>query len=215
MIFDMDGLLIDSERVWEAARERVARDNGGAWHPDSQTRMMGMSTPEWSAWMHDELGVALPADQIRDTVLAEIEAIYRDSVPLMRGAAGAVERTAARWPLAVASSSPRRLVELVLDLTGWAARFVAVVSSEEVARGKPAPDVYLEAARRLGVEPTRCVAVEDSTAGLRSAHAAGLGVIAVPEPDFPPVPEALAMAGAALESLDELTVEVVVEVGGR
>jgi HAD superfamily hydrolase (TIGR01509 family) len=209
VIFDMDGLLIDSERVWEAARERVARANGGTWQDDSQARMMGMSTPEWSAWMHDELGVRLDPGQIRDTVLAEIDAIYREGVPLMRGAGGAVERIAARWPLAIASSSARSLVELVLELTGWAQGFGVVVSSEEVARGKPAPDVYLEAARRLGFEPGRCVAIEDSTAGLRAAHAAGMAVIAVPEPDFPPAPDSLAVAARALNSLDELAAETV------
>jgi HAD superfamily hydrolase (TIGR01509 family) len=215
VIFDMDGLLVDSERVWESARERVARANGGAWHADSQARMMGMSTPEWSTWMREELGVRLAPGRIRDTVLTEIEAIYRDRVPLMPGAGRAVERIAARWPLAVASSSARGLVELVLELTGWKPRFEAVVSSEEVPRGKPAPDVYLEAARRLGVEPGGCVAVEDSTAGLRSAHAAGLRVTAVPEPDFPPAPEALALAGVVIDSLDELTAEVVQEVSRR
>jgi HAD superfamily hydrolase (TIGR01509 family) len=213
VIFDMDGLLIDSERVWERARERVARDNGGAWHHDSQARMMGMSTPEWSAWMHDELGVELEPPRIRAVVLKEIDGIYREGVPLMPGADAAVARIAGRWRLAVASSSPRVLVELVLDLTGWADRFEAVVSSEEVARGKPAPDVYLEAARRLEVVPDRCVAVEDSTAGLRSADAAGMAVVAVPEPDFPAAPEALELAEAVLGSLDELTPEVVERVG--
>lgn len=214
VVFDMDGLLVDSERVWEATRERVARESGGTWHRDSQARMMGMSTPEWTRWMHDELGVPLEPDAIRDAVLEQIEARYRELVPLMPGAAGAVERIAARWPLAVASSSARRLIELVLASTGWAPLVREAVSSEEVAHGKPAPDVYLEAAARLGVDPAECVAVEDSTAGLRAAHGAGLRVIAVPEPDFPPSRAALALADATLGSLEGLTVELVEGLAG-
>ncbi|MQA73342.1 MAG: HAD-IA family hydrolase [Solirubrobacterales bacterium] len=209
VVFDLDGLLVDSERIWEAAREWIAREGGGSWPADAQARMMGMSTPEWTRWMHDELGVRLAPEEIRDAVLERLERVYRERVPLMRGAREAVARMAARWPLAVASSSARRLVEVALAETGLDRHFVAIVSSEEVERGKPAPDVWLEATRRLAVDPVRCVAVEDSTAGIRSAHAAGLAVVAVPEPEFPPAPEAVALAAATLDSLDELTAEVV------
>jgi HAD superfamily hydrolase (TIGR01509 family) len=215
VLFDLDGLLIDSERIWEAARERVAREGGGSWPPDAQARMMGMSTPEWSRWMHDELGVGLAPDRIRDAVLDMIERAYRERVPMMRGARAAVERMAARWPLAVASSSPLRLVEVVLSQTSLGACFRVVVSSEEVQRGKPAPDVWIEATRRLRVDPAGCVALEDSTAGIRSAHAAGLAVIAVPEPDFRPGPDALALAATTLGSLDELTNDVVEQARAR
>jgi HAD superfamily hydrolase (TIGR01509 family) len=209
VIFDMDGLLIDTEPVWEAARERVAREAGGAWPADAQTRMMGMSTPEWTQWMHDELGVQLTPAQIRDAVLERLERGYRERVPLMRGAHDAVARIAARWPLAVASSSPRRLLEVVLAETGLEPHFGAYVSSEEVERGKPAPDVWIEAARRLEADPERCVAIEDSTAGIRSAHAAGMAVVVVEDPKFPPAAGALALAAATLDSLAELTPEVV------
>jgi HAD superfamily hydrolase (TIGR01509 family) len=211
VLFDMDGLLIDTEGVWGAVRERVAREAGGAWPADAQTRMMGMSTPEWTQWMHDELGVGLTPAQIRDTVLERLERAYRERVPLMPGAAEAVARIAARWPLAVASSSPRRLLEVVLAETGLAPHIGAYVSSEEVERGKPAPDVWIEAASRLGADPAHCVAVEDSTAGIRSAHAAGLAVIAVPDAKFPPAAEAKALAAATLDSLAELTPEVIEE----
>jgi HAD superfamily hydrolase (TIGR01509 family) len=209
VVFDMDGLLIDTERIWEAARERVAREGGGAWPPNAQAQMMGMSTPEWTQWMHDELGVRLTPAQIRDAVLERLERGYRERVPLMPGATDAVARIGARWPLAVASSSPRRLLEVVLAETGLEAHFGAYVSSEEVERGKPAPDVWIEAARRLEADPERCVAVEDSTAGIRSAHAAGLAVLAVPDAKFPPAADALDLAAAALDSLAELTPEVV------
>lgn len=209
VLFDMDGVLIDTEGIWAAARERIAREAGGTWPADAQARMMGMSTPEWSRWMHDELGVQLAPAQIRDAVLEELESGYRERVPLMAGARDAVVRTAARWPLALASSSPRRLLEVVLAETGLGPRFRAFVSSEEVERGKPAPDVWLEAARRLDADPRRCVAVEDSTAGIRSAHAAGLAVVVVPDAKFPPAAEAAALAAVRLDSLDRLTAEVI------
>jgi HAD superfamily hydrolase (TIGR01509 family) len=209
VIFDMDGLLIDTERIWEAARERIAREAGGSWPADAQTRMMGMSTPEWTQWMHDELGLPLTPEQIRDAVLERLERGYRERVPFMPGARDAVARMAARWPLGVASSSPRRLLEVVLAETGLEPHFAAFVSSEEVERGKPAPDVWLEASSRLEADPDRCVAVEDSTAGIRSAHAAGLAVVVVPDAKFPPAAEAAALAAVRLDSLAELTPEVV------
>jgi beta-phosphoglucomutase-like phosphatase (HAD superfamily) len=115
-----------------------------------------------------------------------------------------VRSLAERWPLAVASSANRPLIEFVLELTGMAGLFRATVSSEEVPRGKPAPDVYLEAARRLDIAPERCVAVEDSTNGIQAARAAGMRVIAVPRPDFPASAEALRLADAVLDSLGEL-----------
>jgi HAD superfamily hydrolase (TIGR01509 family) len=209
VLLDMDGLLIDSETIWEAARERVAREHGGAWPADAQVRMMGMSTPEWTRWMHDALGVQLAPDEIRETVLERIEGGYRERVPLMSGARAAVERIGARWPLGVASSSPRRVLELVLAETGLEREIAVFVSSEEVERGKPAPDVWLEATQRLGVDPRRCVAVEDSSAGIQSAHAAGLAVVAVPDPRFPVAADAAALAAATLGSLAELTPEVI------
>ena len=140
--------------------------------------------------------------------------IYAEDLPLLPGAQEAVRRLAARWPLAVASSSNRPIIELVLREAGLDACFAVTVSSEEVARGKPAPDVYEEAARRLGVAPGDCVAVEDSTNGLRAAHAAGMGVVAVPNREFPPDPEAVALAGVTLDSLADLT-EAVVERAAR
>jgi HAD superfamily hydrolase (TIGR01509 family) len=209
VVFDMDGLLIDTEPIWEAARERIAREHGGAWPADAQARMMGMSTPEWTQWMHDALGVQRSPTEVRDEVVALIESGYREHVPLMRGAREAVARIGARWPLAVASSSPRRLLEVVLSETGLDRQIGVLVSSEEVERGKPAPDVWLEAVRRLEVDPGRGVAIEDSTAGIRSAHAAGLAVVAVPDPKFPPAAEELGLAAAVLESLEELTPELV------
>ena len=141
--------------------------------------------------------------------MERLEAIYRERLPVIAGAKEAVERLAAAYSLGLASSSNRELIDLALELLGVARYFQATVSSEEVARGKPAPDVYLEAARRLGVDPTRTAAVEDSENGILAAKAAGMRTIAIPNRNFPPGEDALARADVVLRSLDELTPEVV------
>lgn len=207
VVFDMDGVLLDSEQLWDEVREDLARERGGRWSDRAQADMMGMSSPEWSRYMHDVVGLAEPPEEINSEVVRRLLARYRESLPLIDGAVDAVERLAARWPLAIASSSNREVIDSVLDAAGIAAKFEATVSSEEVARGKPAPDVYLEAARRLGVEPTQCAAVEDSRNGIRSAHAAGMRVLAIPNPHYPPSDDVLAAADVVLASLGELTPE--------
>jgi HAD superfamily hydrolase (TIGR01509 family) len=205
VVFDLDGLLIETEEIWDEVREELVRERGGRWSESAQRDMMGMSSKEWSQYMHDELGVPDPPDEINRLVVERMAERYREQLPLLPGAVEAVERIAARWPLAVASSSNRPLIDLVLELSGLASYFRVTVSSEEVERGKPAPDVYLEAARRLGVAPERCAAVEDSESGIRSAKAAGMRVIAIPNRSFRPSDDALASADVVLASLDELT----------
>ena len=209
VVFDLDGVLIESEQVWDEARRELTEELGGNWHAEAQRDMMGMSSIEWSRYMRDELGIDLAPAQISDEVVRRLQSIYRERLPLLPGAREAVERLAARWLLAVASSSNRPLIDVVLDLAGIAPLFRATVSSEEVPRGKPAPDVYLEAARRLGVDPTRSAAIEDSESGLLAAAAAGMRVIAIPNRAFPPGEEALAAADVVLGSLDKLTEPVV------
>jgi HAD superfamily hydrolase (TIGR01509 family) len=209
VVFDLDGLLLDSEQVWDAAREELARERGGRWHENAQRDMMGMSSPEWSRYMHDVIGLPEPPEEINREVVRRLDAIYRERLPVIPGAREAVERIGACWPLALASSSNRELIDLALELLGVAGLFRATVSSEEVSRGKPAPDVYLEAARRLGVDPTRAAAVEDSHNGIRAAKAAGMRVIAIPNAHFPPGPDALADADVVLDSLDDLTPEAI------
>ena len=209
VIFDLDGVLLDSEHVWDEIREQLARERGGRWHERAQREMMGMSSLEWSRYMHDEIGVPDPPEEISAEVVRRLEAVYRDHLPTVPGAREAVERMAERWPLALASSSNRELIVLALALLGVADRFQAIVSSEEVARGKPAPDVYLEAARRLAVSPDRAAAVEDSHNGIRSAKAAGMRVIAIPNRRFPPGEDALAEADLVVETLAGLTAEAI------
>jgi HAD superfamily hydrolase (TIGR01509 family) len=209
VIFDLDGVLVESEQVWDGVRERFVKQRGGRWHSEAQRAMMGMSSLEWSRYMSEELGVPLPAERISVEVAEQVGDAYRQELPLLPGAVDAVRRLAERWPLGLATSSNRPIIDLVLDLAGLAGCFAVTVSSEEVGRGKPAPDVYLEAAARLGVEPQGAVAVEDSTNGLLAARAAGLGVAAVPNPAFPPHEDALGAADVVLGSLEELTPEVV------
>jgi len=206
-VFDLDGVLVDSEQLWDEVREQLARERGGRWHERAQADMMGMSSREWSRYMHDVVGLPESPQEINAEVVRRLLARYDVELPLLPGAVEAVERLAARWPLGVASSSNREVIDAVLEHAGIASAFRATVSSEEVARGKPAPDVYLEIARRLAVEPSSCAAVEDSRNGIRSAHDAGMRVLAIPNPHYPPPPEALELADDVLRSLDELTPE--------
>jgi HAD superfamily hydrolase (TIGR01509 family) len=213
VIFDMDGVLVDSEPVWEEVRRAVVAEYGGHWAPDAQRRLMGMSTQEWARYLSDDLGVRLSADEVAELVIRRMAAAYADHVPLLPGAVDAVRTTAERWPLGLASSSPPRLIDTVLTAAGIASLFAATLSTEAVAHGKPAPDVYLEVAALLGVPPQRCAAVEDSSNGLRSATAAGLHVVAVPRPQYPPDADALADARTVLTSLTELTPTVLTALG--
>jgi HAD superfamily hydrolase (TIGR01509 family) len=204
VVFDLDGVIIDSEHVWDDARESLAKERGGRWHEDAQRDMMGMSSVEWSRYMHDVIGLLDPPEEISAEVVRRLEEIYRRELPVIPGAPEAVERLADEWPLGVASSSNRPLIDLVLELSGLARFFRATVSSEEVPRGKPAPDVYLEAAQRLGVDPTRSAAIEDSANGIRSAKAAGMRVVAIPNPRYPPNDEALRLADVTLAGVTKL-----------
>jgi HAD superfamily hydrolase (TIGR01509 family) len=209
VVFDLDGVLIDSEPVWEQVRRGLVAERGGHWAPDAQRRIMGMSTPEWARYLSEDLGVGLPPDEVATTVIDRMAARYTERVPLMAGAVDAVHRLAARWPLGVASSSPPRLIEVVLRSAALRSCFSAVMSTEQVAHGKPAPDIYLAVTAELGCPPPDCAAVEDSANGLRSAAAAGLRVIAIPQPRYPPDPDALAQASLVLPSLAGLTTDAV------
>jgi len=205
VIFDLDGVLVDSEQIWNGVKERLVRETGGVWRDEAPHMMMGMSSPEWAIYLRDTLRVPLEAADINREVVRRMDDAYRSDLPLLPGAVAAVRALAARWPLGLASSSNRELIDLVLEQAGFADAFRVTVSSEEVERGKPAPDVYLAAARGLGVEPTDCVAIEDSSNGLRAAAAAGMTVIAVPNPHYAPAPDALALAAAAVPVVGDVT----------
>ena len=209
VVFDLDGVIVDSEHVWDEVREQLARERGGRWHDRAQTDMMGMSSPEWSRYMHDVIGLTESPAEIDEEVVRRMLDRYAERLPLIDGAVDAVARLAASFRLGLASSSNRSVIDAVLDVSGLAPLFGATVSSEEVARGKPAPDVFLEAARRLDVPAGRCAAIEDSGNGIRAAHAAGMRVLAIPNLRYPPPDDALALADVVLGSIDELVPEVV------
>jgi HAD superfamily hydrolase (TIGR01509 family) len=213
VVFDLDGVLVDSEPVWEQVRRQVVAEHGGHWAPDAQRRLMGMSTGEWARYLSEDLGVGLPAEQIAVLVIERMAARYTEHLPLMPGAVEAVRRLAARWPLGLASSSPPSLIETALDAASLRSSFQTTMSTEQVAHGKPAPDIYLAVAARLGHPPERCVAVEDSSNGLRSAAAAHLHVVAIPHPSYPPDRDALEKAGIVLSTLDELTPRTITSLG--
>jgi HAD superfamily hydrolase (TIGR01509 family) len=200
IIFDMDGVLVDSEQVWDQARRDVVDAHGGTWKDSATRDMLGMSSKEWSVYVVEELGAQLSPEQVNDAVVEAMLRGYEAHLPLLPGAREAIERLGARHPLGLASSSNRPVIDVVLETMGVTDRFAATVSSEEVARGKPAPDVYLEVMRRLG--GSEGYAIEDSENGIKSAHAAGLRVIAIPNPHFPPPDEALALADEILPDLD-------------
>jgi HAD superfamily hydrolase (TIGR01509 family) len=209
VVFDLDGVLIESEQVWDAAREDLVRERGGTWDERATTDMMGMSSKEWSSYMHDRLDVPMTPAEINDDVVRRVAAAYEEHLPLLPHAVETVRDLGGRWRLGVASSSNRPIIELVLERSGIRDCFAAVVSSEEVANGKPAPDVYLAIARQLDVDPTDCVAAEDSTNGIKSAVAAGMRTIAVPNREFRPDDDVLAAAAVVVPSLAEVTPDLV------
>ena len=213
VVFDLDGVLIDSEPVWERVRRDLVAERGGHWAPDAQRKLMGMSTPEWARYLSEDLGVGLPPDNVATLVIDRMAASYRERIPLLPGAVEAVRRQAARWPLGLASSAPAVLIDIVLQSAGLRPYFAVTMSTEQVPSGKPAPDIYLAVAARLGYSAPDCAAIEDSANGIRSAAAAGQHVIAIPRPQYPPDPAALAAASLVLPSLADLTTDAVAALG--
>jgi beta-phosphoglucomutase-like phosphatase (HAD superfamily) len=210
VIFDLDGVLLDSEQLWDRARRETVDSYGGRWPPHGTHDMQGMSSTEWAAYLEHHAGIEASHDQIVEDVLERLLAYYRDELPLVPGATAAVGRMAAQWPLGLASSSNRPVIDAALALAGLQRLFTVTLSSEEVPRGKPSPDVYFEVTHRLNVKPSNAVAVEDSVNGIRSAKTAGLFVAALPNQQFPPPTDVLETAGLVLRDLDELTVEALV-----
>lgn len=205
LVFDLDGTLIDTEHWWDEVRRSLAAEDGVPWPPEATTAMMGMSTLEWSTYLAETVGVqGTPQEVAARTIDAMAERLRREGAPTLPGAVEAIHRIADTLPVAISTSSPRRLIEVDLELMGVADRFTATVSSEEVEVGKPDPAVYLEACRRLGVDPARTAAVEDSANGILSALAAGMRVIAVPPHFHPPASDVLDRCHAVIETLDEL-----------
>jgi HAD superfamily hydrolase (TIGR01509 family) len=209
VVFDLDGILVQSEELWDAARRELAEEHGIEWPDGATDAMMGMSSKEWSKYVHDEVGVPDPPEEINRKVLAWVEKRYRDDLPWIPGAQEAVKRMAAEFPLGLATSSNREIIDIVVEVGGFEDLIGVTVSSEEVERGKPAPDVYLEATKRMGVDPAETAAIEDSTNGLLAAHNAGMRVIAIPNDAHPPAEKGLAVADVVLDSIEDLNPGVI------
>lgn len=208
IVFDLDGVLTDTESLWDEVRRGLAAEHGLPWPVEATAAMMGMSTPEWSAHLVETVGLPGPPERAAEEVISAMADRYRENLPVLPGAVEAVRRMRLLLPIALASSSPRRLIDTTLATMGVTDLFAATVSTEEVDRGKPSPDAYLRACELLGADPGRSVCVEDSTNGIRAAHAAGMTMIAIPQPFHEPAPDALGLASAVLTSLDELGVDL-------
>lgn len=215
VIFDMDGIIVESEHLWDQAREELVKETGGRWGANAQTAMMGMASHEWSVYVRDELEVPLSAEEISTRVVGRLEALYREDLPLIDGAAEAVRAAAEHWPVAIASSSNRELIDLIAELAGIDDALTTTVSSEEAGRGKPAPDVFLRAAELLDTDPADCVVIEDSANGIRAAVAAEMPVIAVPNRDFPPPEEILDIATLVVDRVAEVTPATIEKAGNE
>ena len=212
-MFDLDGVLIDSEPIWEDVRRSFVAERGGRWPPDAQTRLLGMSTGEWATYLSEEMHVGLSAEQVAEAVIDRMAAQYESNLPVVPTAGAVLHELAGHWRLGLASSSPTRLIDVVLTTTRWKELFAVTVSTEQVARGKPAPDVYRAAADQLAMPPSSCAAVEDSSNGMLSAAAAGLTLIALPNRRYPPSAAALSHASLVIDDLAELTPDAVAGAG--
>jgi HAD superfamily hydrolase (TIGR01509 family) len=213
VVFDLDGVLVESEELWDEVRRGLAAASGLPWPEDATRAMQGMSTEEWSAYLTDVVGLPGRPHEVAENVIDQMAARYHEGLPLLPGAREVVRRLAGTWPLGLASSSPRRLIDAVLESAGLADQFDVIVSTEEVGAGKPSPEVYLDVVRRLGVTPEHTVAIEDSSNGLRSAARAGLRLIAIPNAGYPPAEDMLALADVVVQSLDDIDPQLVTSVG--
>jgi HAD superfamily hydrolase (TIGR01509 family) len=209
VIFDMDGVLVDSEIYWRKSREEFAAALGKVWTTDDQRAAMGRNTIEWAQVMQERLSLDMSLERIMADVKARVIAHYEQRLPVLPGALEAVQTTRSAYRVALASGSPTEIIQEVMRLTGLDSVFEHIVYGDDMPNGKPAPDIYLETARRLGIPPAICLGIEDSSNGVRSVKAAGMTCIAVPSPGFTLPDEILKMADLVLPSLEGFSVEMI------
>jgi HAD superfamily hydrolase (TIGR01509 family) len=206
VIFDLDGVLVDAEIWWDEVRIEFAARHGRTWTEADRAAIMGANSVGWSTLMRRRLRLEdLPRETIEaEVVRAMVERYRTEGAPRIPGALEAVQRVAAGWPVALASSGHPSVIAAALEALGIAGLFRAIVSSDEVPVGKPAPEVYLLAASRLGVPPGECLVVEDSLNGVLAGRAAGMTVVLIPNAAVPPAPGAREAASVVLDRIDLL-----------
>ena len=209
VIFDMDGLLIDSEPKWDEARADMAKRLDKSWGKKDHAAVMGVSTEEWATYMRDTWDLDMSLAEIVEEIVGRMRGYYREQIPFRKNAVEAVNLAAEHYRTALASGSERSLIDIVTTSEELDGKFEVVLSADQVERGKPHPDVYLETAKRLGVEPEQCVCLEDSQNGMLAGLNAGFKVIGIPDEDFPVDKEVLDKVDAVLESLDEFTLDLI------
>ena len=215
VIFDMDGLLVDSEPVWNKARQAMAAEAGKDWTLEDHKAVMGVSTQRWADYMIRRLELTLSPQAVEARMVARMAEMYRAGIPYFPGAVEAVHLAASHFPTALASGSHRALIDIVTADAAMRGKFQVILSSDEIGTSKPAPDVYLVAAQRLGVRPENCVCLEDSGNGILAGVRAGMKVIAVPDPRFPPTPETLSQARRVLPALTEFSLALLDQLGAE
>lgn len=214
ILFDMEGVLVDSEPYWYQSRQEFARDHGKEWTEADQRQAMGRATTSWAALMQERLAVSMTVDEIIADMKRRIIAHYEQHLPVRPGALEAVRLAATRYRVGLASGSPTVVIERVMELTGLNRIFEVIVYGDDIPHGKPAPDIYLAACARLGVDSKRALGIEDSANGIRSLKAAGMYTIAAPSPGFPLLPELVQMADRQIFSLEDFSLELVDEIVG-
>ena len=209
VIYDMDGVLVDSEVYWDKSRVEFARDRGLVWTDEFQRLAMGRSTVGWATVMQEKLALDEPIDEIIAEMKARVIAHYEELMPARPGALESVAHLKRHFRVGLASGSPTDIIKAVLRITGLDQIFEVMIYGDEVPRGKPAPDIYLEALKQLGVAPAVSLGIEDSANGLRALKAAGMFAVAAPSPDYPLPADVLALADAHITTLEDFTVDLV------
>lgn len=210
VVFDMDGVVIDSEVVWQRVRTAYAQEFGRQWTQEDQVAMLGRSTPDWSAQMRARLGLQHLSDKdVAQAIIGRMLKAFAHEVPFRPGALEALQAIAGKYRVGLASGSPRVLVDCVLQHGNIAHCFQSVLSGDDVQHGKPHPEIYLRSLEKLGCAPVAAVGIEDAPNGLRALRNAGMWAIAAPCPEFPLDAESLSLAHRHISSMTELTPELV------
>lgn len=204
VIFDMDGLLIDSEPVWFRAKEDLLKEINYKWTWEDQKNSMGVSTETWVNYVYNFADQKFTKEEVLHGITDRMKTYYKNGeIDLMPGANEALQFAKNNFKVGLASGSYKDLLYGAVKSNNWESIFEEILSSDDIERGKPQPDIYLEVMKRLGVLPEECIVLEDSRDGIKAGVAAGAKVITVPSKDVPVPPEVLDSAYAVIDSLND------------